>query len=73
MADLKLQLDLTLETSRCYDCGRWYAFERGFTNDIECPYCAKREVRKARDQRDAHERVARSLRGALTRARGHRS
>lgn len=72
MAELKLVLDLTLETHRCWECGLWYALERGYPGLFECPYCAGRKVKSARNERDAAERVTRSLRGALTRAKRRR-
>jgi hypothetical protein len=69
MSDLELKPVIPLETRRCYDCGRWYAFEQGWAHCCNCPYCANRDVARARAERAELERSNRSLRGALTRRR----
>lgn len=72
MIELKLPVELTLETHRCYECGRWYGVERGYPGRFECPCCAGRKVASAFAERDQLEHVIRALRGAITRLRRRR-
>lgn len=70
MAELNLNMNISLVTERCYECGRWFALEYGWSG--KCPYCAARKIGNARSERDALERVVRAQRGAITRMRRRR-
>lgn len=68
MSEFTHQPNITLEATRCWHCGRYWAIEKGFRlNNGTCPHCAKREVDKAEADRAALERSNRSLRGAIRR------
>lgn len=62
--------EITLTTSRCYKCGRYYAVEQYPRSS--CPYCADAAGVVREDERQAQERVIRALRGAITRMRKRR-
>ena len=55
--------------SRCWECGRHYAYEETKRHSVNCPYCANGAIRQAREERDKALRSANALRGALTKAR----
>lgn len=68
MAELPLEVRITLETTRCYTCGRWWALERGFVGT--CPKCAQDAISLAREAEAKAGRSAAATRGALARAKG---
>ena len=61
---------VAIDIVRCYDCGRYWGFERGFRG--QCPICADRKIQRIVSEAERNERVVRSLRGALTRTRKRR-
>ena len=67
MIELEVKPVIVLETRRCYDCGRWWAHEKGHSNRCQCPYCTDEVVEAGRVERARLERVIRALRGAITR------
>lgn len=58
-----------LDVHRCYDCGRYWALETYAQNPGVCPACASARIEAAHAGRVKAERVANSLRGAVTRAK----
>lgn len=74
MSEFNHQPTLTLETHRCWECGRFWAIEKGFTiNSGTCPHCARRDLDKAEADRATLERSNRALRGAIARMRKRRT
>jgi len=67
MNDLEITPKVLLEVIRCWECGRWWALEKGIAGT--CPSCAERKIKAANGRADAAERSARASRGAATRAR----
>jgi hypothetical protein len=65
---VELQRTITLDVERCFECGRFWAVERGVLG--RCPCCADDRASKLVDELAAAERVNRALRGALTKAKG---
>jgi hypothetical protein len=59
--------EVILDMSRCYDCGRWWAIERGFTG--VCPKCASDKIDRVYREQERLGRVVQSLRGVVTRAK----
>jgi hypothetical protein len=58
---------ITLEWSRCYTCGRHYAYE--INHDAGCANCAGRRLEHLQQVINGQRRTIRSLKGALTKAR----
>lgn len=63
MAEYFYDVRVCLEITRCYDCGRWWAGERGLPGI--CPRCAAEELRKAHAAEQTAKRSAAAARGAL--------
>lgn len=63
------QPQITLDARRCWDCGRLWAFERGFqrANYLHCPNCAGERIEAAKQSEARANRRANALSGALTR------
>lgn len=68
MAEVQHSITIALTVHRCVDCGRHWALEVHWAGT--CPICAYKRVNAAIDEQARLERVVRSLRGALTRAKG---
>jgi len=58
-----------LTQHRCWECGRWWAYERFSIESPECPVCAGRALQRVNKRIAELERSNASLRGALTRAK----
>lgn len=56
-----------LEVARCYECGRYYGFERGHSEG--CPKCVGVMWRKSQAALLERDRTIAALRGALTKAK----
>jgi hypothetical protein len=67
-----IQETISLKVRRCYECGNYWAVEGRVCGAPRCPICAGVAVDGANQRADKAERSARSLRGALTRARRRR-
>jgi hypothetical protein len=67
-----LQTNIELVARRCYDCGRWWAVERGWADTSACPMCCGKSLSHRLQTIAALERSIRSLRGAATRSRRRR-
>ena len=68
MIDLRIAPELKLTARRCYDCGRWYAFEeRGVY--VPCGTCGQKALGKAGLELQSMTRSNSALKGALTKAK----
>jgi hypothetical protein len=67
VSEIKITEAVTLDTRRCYDCGRWWASEPGIPGD--CPICTRRDKDKRWEEYEAQARTIIALRGALTKAK----
>jgi hypothetical protein len=67
---LRLDESVELATRRCYECGRWWAYERFAMETPECPVCSGRSLKRYAARINVLERGNASLRGALTKAKG---
>jgi predicted Zn-ribbon and HTH transcriptional regulator len=64
---IERQKSIRLAEHRCYNCGRWYAFEsRG---PHRCPSCAGDRIAELEAEAMKNERAMASLRGAITKAK----
>ena len=58
-----------LDVRRCYECGRWWAYESYGPGSAECPVCARRTLDRLINDQEKLNRTINALRGALTRAK----
>lgn len=58
-----------LTQHRCYQCGRWWAYERFAASMPDCPVCSQRVIDRQRTSIEERDRTIVGLRGALTKAR----
>jgi hypothetical protein len=70
--DVTIAEPVQLAPRRCFECGRWWAYERFASGAPECPVCTGRANDRLRSRVSELERSAASLRGALTRAKERR-
>jgi Zn finger protein HypA/HybF involved in hydrogenase expression len=61
------EVKVELEVNRCYECGRWWALEKGMRG--QCPRCARAAVELAEEREMKAARGMATLRGALTKAK----
>lgn len=63
-----IQPQLEVEVRRCYDCARWYGFERHSPSDFKgCPHCAAKTIDRLTADTNRMSRAIAALRGALKR------
>lgn len=58
---------LTMRKRRCYDCGRWWAYEWFEAGEPECPVCAGKLVARLRETIAKIERAVAALKGVVSR------
>jgi len=63
MTEFKLTPDLTLVSTRCYECNRFYGYERN--HDARCPHCAAATCSRLNAEIRKLERANAALRGHL--------
>lgn len=61
-----------MEKRRCFECGRWWAYETFHADTPECPVCAGKRIGQLVKKIERGERIATALRGALTRTKARR-
>lgn len=66
--DLTITEPVTLAPRRCFECGRWWAYERFAIDTPHCPVCAERANVEQRKAISELQRTIAGLRGALTKA-----
>jgi Zn finger protein HypA/HybF involved in hydrogenase expression len=66
-----IETPIEMETQRCYDCGRYWALEKGRRG--QCPVCGHKRSDALSEETLRLGRVINALRAAITRAkRGRR-
>lgn len=65
--ELAIQDAVKLDATRCFDCGRWWAYERFTVESPRCPVCAGRAIDVMTKLGAQQDRTIAALRGALTR------
>ena len=60
---------VTLQRRRCWECGRFWAYETFREGDPQCPVCAGRAIKRLQATVDKLQRGVNALRGALARMR----
>jgi DNA-directed RNA polymerase subunit RPC12/RpoP len=68
---VKIVREVELTEHRCYECGRWWAFESAIGN-VNCPACSERLIASANERASQAERSMRGLRGAVTKLQAKR-
>lgn len=65
---MTIQPEITLNTRRCFKCGRWYGYE----NDcgMECPCCQWTSNKELRREIERLNRANNALRGAFKKLKG---
>lgn len=66
MTELYTDPRVKLELTRCFECGRWWAYEVFRAEAAECPVCARRQLERMRDAVAERDRSIAALRGSLT-------
>lgn len=64
---IRIEPDTTLETYRCFDCGRHWALDTFAPPGAACPCCAGKSLVLMREQLRKLERQVAALRGVISR------
>ena len=67
MTDIPRTASIVLRESRCWKCGRFWAYETFAHERAECPVCAGKLIADLRSDKDKLARAVSALRGVLKR------
>ena len=71
MSEYNHQPHITLLSTRCFECGRYWAYEKNMvTSNPKCPFCADISIAKAYDTVKNYEKTISALRGVISRMKG---
>jgi DNA-directed RNA polymerase subunit RPC12/RpoP len=61
--------EISMIENRCYECGRYWAYDSYGSDNPRCPVCAGRQIDRLFKRQEELTRTINALKGALTKAK----